>query len=253
MWCIFSLDQYRDIIAPGGPFEGARKLKDEGLVRHLAFSAHAPTRDIITMCEEGLFEAALLSFNIINHKARREGLMAARRMNLGLATMNPLGGGLLPQMKNHVKSAEEELGEGFLATALRFVASHEEVSVVLSGMKNPEEVEANVKALENLEKPDRKTVDAIAERLGDLGKSFCTICRYCLPCPEGIDIPAFMAAYDLHKVGMQQAGRVQLGFRRSKDGPESCSECGECEERCTQQLPIIDRLKGIEGRFGKKY
>ena len=267
MWCIFSLDQYRAIVAPGGPYDGAVQLKEEGLVRHLAFSAHAPTRDIITMCEEKRFEAALLSFNIINHEARLDGLMAASRMKMGVATMNPLGGGVLTRLDAYYKkqgSKEEKKGvnkfsdafpanEDFPATALQFVASHREVSVILSGMKSPEEVDMNVKALEKVEKPDGRAIDAILERFGALGKSFCTICRYCLPCPEEIDIPAFMAAYDLHRVGMEQAGRMQLGFRRSREHADACSECGECEKACTQQLPIMERLKEIEGRFGKKY
>ena len=205
------------------------------------------------MCEERRFEAAILSFNIINHQARLEGLRAARRMNLGLATMNPLGGGLLARLNTYFDSDRGEYGEDFLATALRFVASHEEVSVILSGMKDVREVEQNVKALEAVEHPSREAVDAILEPLGGLGRNFCTLCRYCLPCPESIDIPAFMAAYDLHKAGMQSAGRQQLGFRRSKNRAETCSQCGECEEKCTQQLSIIERLKEIDGRFGKKY
>ena len=261
MWCIFDLAQYRAVTAPGGPFEGALKLKEEGIVRHVAFSAHAPTEEIKTMCAEGLFEGALLSFNIINHRARIEGLKAARKMGMGVVVMNPLGGGLIPRLaivparSSKAPSAKASKGtaEDLVRGALRFVASHEEVTCLLSGMKSPAEVEFNVRAIEETAKSSREETAAIEERLGSLGEDFCTLCRYCVPCPEGIDIPAFMAAYNMIEVGMADQARAELRFRRSRTWADRCSACGECEEKCTQQLDIIERLKEITRRFGKKY
>lgn len=253
MWCIFSLDQYRKIVAPGGPYEGALKLKEEGVIGHVAFSAHAPTEDIVTMCREGRFEGALVSFNVINHAVRRPGLQAAGEMNMGLATMNPLGGGMLAELNTYLESQGRGFDGDFPATALRFVASHAEVTTVLSGMKSPEEVEKNVAAVETVTEPSREEIDAIGQRFSSLGKDFCTICRYCLPCPESIDIPAFMAAYDLSRIGMDVQGKQHLAFRTTKTKATACTECGECEEKCTQQLDIIERLKEIEPRYGKKY
>jgi uncharacterized protein len=253
MWCIFDLDQYRTILAPGGPYEGARKLKEEGIVRHVSFSAHAPTSDIVTMCEEGHFDGALLSFNIINHAARIDGLRAARRNNLGVATMNPLGGGLLTRLSGRLRPGRKEADKDLLRTAFRFVASHEEVSLVLSGMKSVEEVEMNVAALEDLSAPRPDLVTGILDRFSDVGQDFCTTCRYCLPCPEEIDIPSFMAAQDLHRAGLHETAKQELRFRVTRNRADACSECGECEEKCTQQLPIVKRLKKTESFFGEKY
>jgi len=250
MWCIFDLEQYRRIIAPGGPYEGARKLRREGIVRHIVFSAHAPTSDIVTICEEGLFEGALLSFNIINQAVRLEGLRAAHRSGIGTAVMNPLGGGLLTRLKGNL-DISRGMDEELLRTALRFCASHEEVGCVLSGMKSPKEVEMNVRAIKSVEEPSSEEIRRVRQRFAGLGKNFCTICRYCLPCPEGIDIPAFMSAYDYTRAGLRELANQQIRFRQSKVTADACSECGECEETCTQQLPIINRLKGKNPRIGK--
>lgn len=250
MWCVFDLDQYRKIIAPAGPYQGALKLKEEGLVRHINISIHATTPEIITMCEEGLFEGVILSFNVINHRVRIEGIRAASRLKMGVISMNPLGGGLIPSLEESLKQ-RGKAKEDLTASALRFTASHKGICVVLSGMKSPDEVEQNVAALSGQIETRASDGTRLEEHLSRFGTRFCTLCRYCLPCPEGIDIPAFMSTANFRKAGLHDLAAQAFRFRRSKVRAENCTECGQCEEKCTQSLNIVETLRNIESKFGK--
>ena len=146
MWCILTYDQYKRVIAKDGPYWGALKAKEEGLIDHLVFSTHASGEEIRMMVEDGLFEGVTLGYNAVNFPYRAEGIEAAYKHGLGVVTMNPLGGGLIPQNQEYFSFLKQNEAESTIQAALRFNACHESISVVLSGMGSKEEVRHNVEA-----------------------------------------------------------------------------------------------------------
>jgi predicted aldo/keto reductase-like oxidoreductase len=261
MWCIMDMKQFKTIMLPGGPYDGAVKAKEEGLIEHICGTAHASGEDIAEMVKAEVFEGLTLGYNIMNHTFRKKGLKAAAAAGLGVVTMNPLGGGMLTQDERMLSVLKENESDSFIAAALRFSLSHPEITIVLSGMKNETEVEANVKTAESVEEPDPAKIDLIIQRFESLGESFCTTCGYCLEhCPEKIQISVYAPMWD--KVRMKQPEEVRRVYNKVylKDDERwlkgkrasDCTQCGECEEHCTQKLPIREYMKNIAEFLGEE-
>lgn len=256
MWCIMDLEQYRNIMAPGGPYEGAMKAKAEGLVDHVVFSTHCTGKDIRTIIEDDVFEGVLLGYNVINHPFRQEGVKAALEHNVGVVTMNPLGGGLIPRYQDHFSFIRQEEEETTVQAALRFNASQPGITVVLSGMGSMEEVDENVEAVSRPLVVSNAKRQEIESRLTEKLNTLCTNCQYCREkkCPSEIKMNHFMEAYNmLLLMGDEQEVLRQLDYYRQNGDlkaddalPGECIACGVCEALCTQKLPIIQRLDEVQ-------
>ena len=252
MWCIMDLEQYKGVMAPGGPYEGALKAKEEGLIDHLVFSTHCSGEDIRTIIEDRVFEGVLLGYNVLNHPYRQEGVKAALEHDIGVVTMNPSGGGLIPENKDYFQFLRQYEDETVNQAALRFNLAQEGITIALSGMSTIEQVDENVKTLKYpLSFSDEKTKEIQNEILSEMD-SLCTGCQYCNECPVNIKIHHYLEAYNLkilkgsieminHIHWQKKQGRIKPEHGR----PSECIACGRCEELCTQKLPIIDRLKEI--------
>ncbi|MFQ6038155.1 MAG: aldo/keto reductase, partial [Candidatus Aminicenantales bacterium] len=260
MWCILDLDHFRAVMAPGGPYEGALRAKKEGLIEHICASTHASGQDIASMIRAGVFEGITMGYNLLNHEYRKEALLAAAETGCPVVAMNPLGGGMLTRDEKRFRVLEEGTSDSFIAAALRFVFSHREVTVVLSGMKNIQEVEANVNTAESVTGPDPAAIQHLLQRFESLGEQFCTTCGYCLePCPEGIQIHLYMSLWDRVRLKLpEEARRVYEIYLKDEERwlkgkrAADCSECGACEDACTQHLPIQESLKKIAAFLGEK-
>jgi predicted aldo/keto reductase-like oxidoreductase len=260
MWCIMDLPQFHKIMMPGGPYDGAAQAKKEGLIDHICGTAHASGKDIAEIVKSGVFDGITLGYNIMNYTFRKEGLEAAAKADMGVVTMNPLGGGMLTRHKEMLHVIQDDESDSFVSAALRFNFSHPEITVVLSGMKNPTEVEANVQAAVSIKKPDQAVIQTLIQKFESIGESFCTTCGYCLEhCPEKIQIHHYAQLWD--KVRMKQpeeAKRVYQIFLRDEDRwfkgkcASDCTQCGECEEHCTQKLPIREYMANIAEFLNEK-
>jgi len=247
MWCIMEREQYEKIMAPGGPYQGALKAKELGLIDHICFTTHAEGGLVAEIIESGCFEGVTMGYNIVNYTYREKGLLAAKKLGLGVVTMNPLGGGLLA--KNYFKFLQDsEFTQ--IQSALRFNMAHPEVTVVLSGMENPNEVEHNIKALRNLSQPSDEWVSAIKQRYNKLGERFCTNCKYCEPyCSVKIPISQYMRIRDSITLDGLSDEIKDRYIKRVSEGkfqggtPDDCIECGACEQHCTQRIRIVEKLK----------
>lgn len=248
MWCILDLDQYRRVIAPGGPYEGVLKAKEEGLVEHITFSTHCSGEEIETIVNEGYFEGVTLGYNATNFAFRQRGIKAAYDKGLGVVTMNPLGGGIIPQNPDFYSFLKESEEDSLVQAALKFNASHKEITVTLAGMASIAEVEENIKAGENFGQMTEEKIKKMSEKLNSSLDKLCTGCQYCVGCPKGIDIPKYMDAYNMYILKNKQeeiASRLKNHWSLKAQGAAECIACGKCERKCTQHLPIIDRLKHI--------
>lgn len=245
LWCILSPDSYqKQVEALYGFFEEA---KAEGLIRNIVFSNHMQGDDIESVIHDGRFKGMLIGYNALNYQFRQSGIKAAYENGMGVVVMNPLGGGLIPQNPKKFEYLTEGTDLTVPQAALRFVASHKEITITLAGCTTKEHVDDAVKAVENLQE---KTAAEILKEYADKGAALndlCTGCGYCKGCPKDIQIPKYMDAYNMKILESEDGimGRLDGHWGIPKEKAAECIACGKCEKQCTQHLPIIDRLKEI--------
>lgn len=230
IWCILTLEDYRSRMVKGGAYEAALKAKEEGLIEHIVFSTHCNGDEIETIVKEGCFEGMTVGYNILNFPFRQKGLKAAYEHGLGVATMNPLGGGLIPNRAEHFDFIRGKDDKTVVEAALRFNASHKEITTVLAGMKNINEVIENVKVADNLKEFDESKLNEIKSRLSSSMDTLCTGCRYCEGCPKGIQIPKYMLAYNDSILGKPKdtLGTLRGHWNIPAEKVNECIECGAC-------------------------
>ncbi len=247
IWCIVKPEAWAKRKA-GGAVAAAIKAREEGLIRHLAVSSHLAGEDLRDLLAEGVFEGVTLGYCALNFPYRQAAIDAAGEMALGVMTMNPLGGGLIPQYAERFDFIRSDRDDSVVAAAIRFNISQPAVTSALVGFTTTEHVDQAVAAVANFRPYPASHIKAMREKILDSFESFCTGCGYCLPCPEGVDIPRLMDSYNLKLLGQddkQILSRLKEHWSTSPDAAAACSLCGQCEDRCTQHLPIRDRMKYI--------
>lgn len=246
MWCMLDLaswERHMEVL-----YRFFEEAKSEGLIRNIVFSSHMQGNEIETVVDTGKFAGMLIGYNALNYRFRQSGIEKAHANGMGVVVMNPLGGGMIPANPEAFSYLTEGTELTVPQAALRFVASHQEITVTLAGCTTKAHVDDAVKAVEHLEeKPAREIVKQFEDKgvsLNDL----CTGCAYCKGCPKEIPIPKFMDSYNQYiltgkKEQIQE--RLDMHWDIPKEKAAECIACGKCERQCTQHLPIIERLKEI--------
>ncbi len=247
IWCIVLPHQWPER-KTGGAVAAALKAKDEGLIRHLAVSSHLSGPDLRDVLAEGVFDGVTLGYCALNFPYRQQAVAAARRRHLGVVTMNPLAGGIIPRHAKRFNFIRSRRDDSVISAAIRFNVSHPAVTSALVGFTTAEQVDQAVAAVENFRPYPQAHIRRMRKKILASFDDFCTGCGYCLPCPEGIDVPRMMDSYNLKLLGeadKKVIERLKWHWDSSPAAAAACSLCGDCEQRCTQHLPIRDRLKQI--------
>lgn len=252
LWCLLDLESFRkqyDLMYKC--FEDAKK---EGLIRNITFSSHMQGNNLEEVIKTNSFQGMLIGYNALNYRFRQAGISAANKNGMGIVVMNPLGGGLIPGNPKVFQYLNEGTDLNVAQAALRFVASHKEITVALCGCTTKQHVDDAVKSVENLiEKPAAQIYNEY-ENKGVTLNTLCTGCSYCKHCPKEIDIPKFMDAYnmkilsdsqDVKAEGNSIMDRLKWHWGMPASLAGECIKCGKCEKLCTQHLPIIERLSEI--------
>ena len=254
VWCLRKMDHYHLAMKKGGQYEGLLRCKEEGLIDHIVFSSHQPGHEVKQILDEGHFDGVLMGINILNYPYRWEGVKAAHESGYGVVAMNPLGGGMIPQHEKEVAFLGSD-GETPTEAALRFIVSCPEITVALNGFTTREHIDTACKVAEDCEPLTDADLKRIRENLSENMNEVCTACGYCeKECPQEIPISAYMMYYNQKQMfgvsdeqmknGMHGEREWQMLAARKAEAAD-CTECGQCEEACTQHLNIIDRLKEI--------
>ena len=256
MWGLLDYAQYQDVIKPNGPLAGAIQAKEEGLIEHICFSAHCTGEEIEKILEDGHFEGMTFGYNAINFKYREKGLQAAKERGLGVAIMNPLYGGVMVHNADQFNFIKNDPNHSVAQAALLFVASHDAVSTVLSGMTRIEEIDENVRVFEKRYIFPADKIAAIKEKIISDFDSLCTGCQYCSGCPQGIEIHKLMLAYNQFLLANRSVetfrSYMRDVWRYTDETKFPCIACGRCERKCTQHIKIIDRIAQIN-TFAQDY
>ncbi len=250
LWCVLDYEMFKTYTRKGGIFEGFLEAKKRGLIQHIALSTHAGGEEIEKMLETNLFEGVLLGYNATNFAFREKGLEAAKRLKCAVVTMNPLGGGLIPQHEDFYDFLKKDEEDTVAKAAIRFNASHPEITVTLCGFESKSQVDEACLAVKDLKAITEEEKIQIKLHLSEALNNVCTGCGYCDGCPKGIAIPKLMDAYNQF-ILTERKDRIMSRINNHwqievpKGGAASCSACGKCEKVCTQKLPIIKRLGEI--------
>ena len=245
IWCVMSPESWRQR-CDGGAVAEALRAKDEGLVSHVVVSSHMKGDDLAQMLDEGLFEGVTLGYCAINFPYRRQAVQAAGQLGIGVVTMNPLGGGLIPQNAQRFDFLRGPDDPSVVAAAIRFNISHPAITSALVGFTTTRQVDEAVAAAENFTPYDQAHLDRLRTEIVDSMGELCTGCGYCLPCPADVPIPQLMEVYDQKTLGADAREiweRMKWHWHVTAEQAAACTDCGNCEAKCTQHLPIRERLK----------
>ena len=246
-------------------FEYLKGKKEAGIIKHLGFSSHEDAEHVDKfLTEHPEFEFIQLQINYLDWNSEgvqsRRCYEAAVKHGMDVVVMEPVKGGILanvpPEAEALLKAHRPDMSVA--SWAIRFVASLENVKVVLSGMSSMEQLLDNtsyMKAFEPLSPEEYEIIDKVVEIINSSISIPCTACSYCTEgCPVNIPIPRYFSLYntDMHESSdsewtpqREYYERTAMTFGKASD----CIACGQCEAICPQHLPIIKDLEMVAEYF----
>jgi len=255
-----SWERYTDNFSkPTAGLDEAIKAKEEGTLKHFGFSTHDKPEGIKKLIDTGHFEHIILQYNLLDRK-NEEVIAYAHEKGVGIIVMGPVGGGRLAAPSEAIRKMLPGGATSSAEIALRFVLANPGVDCALSGMNAIEQVEENC-ATASREDPltDEENLHVMAslEENRKLAELYCTECDYCMPCPNDVNIPLNFRIMNFHRVyGLTDYAKGQYArFFAEKKRVEGlaaseCQECGECEPKCPQDIPIMEQLKETHEALG---
>lgn len=249
--CEMNIDSYLD--PKYRIFDYLVKQKKAGRIRHLGFSAHG-NYDVMKRFLEAYgheMEFCQIQLNYLDWKFQEadKKMELLREYHLPVWVMEPLRGGRLASLDQPYEEQLKALRpkESIPAWAFRFLQSLPEVTVVLSGMSNMEQLRANIETFgeeKPLEEKEKETLLAIAGEMVEKIALPCTACRYCVShCSKELDIPFLLSLYNEHC--FTEGGFIApmaLSSLPADKQPDACVGCRNCEAVCPQQLKISEAM-----------
>ena len=230
---------------PGGPVEVLHRLREEGVIRHVGFSTHAPLDIILQALNTDLFSFVNLHYYYFFQR-NLEAVRLAGKKDIGVFIISPNEkGGMLWKPSGIVKGTCEPMSA--IQFNGRFCLGHPEITTLSMGMHEPDHFPQNLSVLSkekiyaDNEPEIRREMD---QRLAEV-KGLCTLCSECLPCPEEINIPEVLRFRNLlNAYEMEDYGKFRYNMFEGEghwfpgNFASKCTECGDCLPRCPEKLEI---------------
>lgn len=251
---------YLELAEKIGAFDFVQKKKAEGKIKHIGFSFHDKA-DVLEkfLTRHPEMEYVQLQLNYVDWEnfevQSRACYETAVRYGKRILVMEPVKGGLLVNIPDEAKTLfkEAEPDMSIASWAIRFVASLPNVTMVLSGMSNMEQMKDNLSYMSNfkpLTESEKQLIGKVTEIILSKEKIACTGCRYCVDgCPQKIAIPDyFKLINDISKFGEGHIPKAKQNYEYYTGNLDmgkasDCIKCGKCEEHCPQHLPIRKYLE----------
>jgi predicted aldo/keto reductase-like oxidoreductase len=236
------------------------ELKKEGKIRHIGFSFHGIFEDFERIIQSQAWDFCQIQYNYLDteEQAGTKGYLLAEKLGIPVIVMEPIKGGSLaslpPDLQHILKHLDARATPA--SYAMRWVGSHPYVKVILSGMTTLEHVSDNLKTLTDFEKLTEKeyvALDEIGDTMRDRVGNGCTGCKYCMPCPFGVDIPGNFALWNRYRM-FQNYDMVKKEWEnvaKQDSRPPACTECGQCVPLCPQNINIPEDLKRMQAELTK--
>jgi predicted aldo/keto reductase-like oxidoreductase len=238
-----------------GVLEYLDKLKANGRIRAAGFSFHDEIRVFRQIIDAYDWDVTQIQYNFYDqdYQAGREGMRYAAGRGIGIIIMEALRGG---KLVNRIPDEVQKIWDGAAVRrtpaewGMRWVWNHPEADVVLTGSSSFEQIKENIGMIKDAE-PNSLTAEELAlfDRARTVYRSKlkvnCTSCAYCMPCPNGVDIPSNLQLYN--EIFLLDDRDFSPFFYnnlmdKSQQGV-NCIECGVCAEKCPQNIDIVDELK----------
>lgn len=240
-----------------GILEWIEEKKRSGAIRNIGFSYHGNTANFLKILEAYDWDFCQIQYNYLDEhtQAGVKGLEAAAAKGIPVVIMEPLRGGkLVSLLPEEAKKAMARSGRGWTPAgwAFRWLYNQPEVTVVLSGMNSLAMVEENVATASEagtgaFTEADFEVIEQVRQQIRRTEKVGCTGCRYCMPCPQGVDIPGAFRCYNAMYAETKTAGRWQyvqtVAMTKEPVFASQCIGCGKCERHCPQDIAIREKLK----------
>ena len=230
--------------------------KAEGSIGSIGFSYHGETEMFLKILDAYDWDFCQIQYNYLDEhtQAGRRGLQAAAAKGIPVIIMEPLRGGKLVNLPEKAQKVLADAGTGDTPAGLglRWLWNQPEVTCVLSGMNTEEMVEENTRLASQagageLTQEELAVIEQIRQIIREREKVGCTGCRYCMPCPCGVDIPGNFYYYNLMYMEKKTSARFEfaqnMGMRKKPGFASQCIGCGKCEKHCPQHLEIRSQLK----------
>ena len=229
-------------------------MKRAGRIRYKCFSFHGPYEEFEYIINDWDWDMVQIQYNFmdVDNQAGTKGLELAGRLGIPVVIMEGLLGGRLAKAPENVQALYDAfpVKRSPVEWAFRWLCNHPEVATVLSGCNEEAQIDDNLRIFDTVEPgimtaEELKLMDDVRTAYLARTKIGCTGCRYCMPCPNGVDIPGTFAAWNnvsLYGVDPKQ----DWGFKQMLEKgatPDKCVACGACEAACPQHLGIIEGLK----------
>lgn len=229
-------------------------MKKAGKIRYKCFSFHGPYDQFEYILNDNDWDMVQIQYNFmdINNQAGTRGLELAGSKGIPVVIMEGLLGGRLAKAPQNVQALYDAfpVKRSAVEWAFRWLCNHPAVSVVLSGCNEPEQIDENLRIFDTVEAgimtPDElKLMDDVRSAYISRTKIGCTGCRYCMPCPNGVNIPGIFSSWNnVSLYDTDPKDSWELGFiLKNGAGADKCVGCGACEAACPQHLNIIESLQ----------
>lgn len=237
-----------------------QEQKKAGRIKNIGFSYHGNTEMFIEILNDYDWDFCQIQYNYMDEhtQAGRKGLKEAAKKGIPVIIMEPLRGGklvnLLPE-SGKKKITSHKRGWSAAEWALRWLWQQPEVTCILSGMNSVEMVEENCRIAEQVQveeftEDDYALIEQVKEEIHKTLKVGCTECRYCVPCPMGIDIPGTFRCYNHLYTEKRSSARIEylqtIALQKEMSDVSKCIKCGKCQSHCPQHIEIPKKLVEAE-------
>ena len=229
-------------------------MKRAGKIRYKCCSFHGPYDEFEYILNDYDWDMVQIQYNFmdVENQAGTRGLKLAASRGIPVVIMEGLLGGSLAKAPDNVQALYDAFPtkRSPVEWAFRWLCDHPEVSVVLSGCNEAEQIDDNLRIFDSVEpgvmdEAELKLIDDVRAAYLSRTKIGCTGCRYCMPCPNSVNIPGIFSVWNsVSLYGIDP--NKDWGFRMTREkgnGADNCVACGACEAACPQHLPIIESLK----------
>ena len=241
-----------------GILEWLEGKKNSGQIRQVGFSYHGSSDMFCRLIDAYDWDLCQIQYNYvdIHSQAGVTGLRYAASRGIPVMIMEPLRGGRLTEkaLPEQALKLIRHNPRGWTPAewGFQWLWDQKEVTVVLSGMNSLEMVAENCRSAERsrvglLTEEDQAFLQKVTSAIHSKLTVGCTGCRYCMPCPQGVDIPGTFSAYNKVYTDSLINGLKEYyqctAMRRDSAEASRCIECGKCERHCPQHIPIREELK----------
>lgn len=254
---------YFNSLKENGLFDFLNSIKLNGKVKHIGFSFHDSCDVFKEIVDSYPWEFCQIQYNYLdtNYQAGIEGLTYAADRRLGIAIMEPLRGGKLAgNIPDDIKELwdSSEVKKTPVEWALKYLWNDERINVVLSGMSDFAHIIDNINYAETSEincltNEELNLITKVTDAYNTKIKVNCTECRYCMPCPVGVNIPRNFDILNKASLFNDMEGyKNTYNSMDEESKAASCIKCGKCETLCPQNIQIREKLEEVIGTFDKR-